>query len=78
MSLRQALVEIHRPTSPSTLERARLRLKFEELFYIQVDMLLRARTFDMAPFAELLTLPQDTVTFRGKQGGIYSSTILQA
>ncbi len=39
----QAIREIHRPSLPSTLQKARERLKFEELFYIQVDMLMRSR-----------------------------------
>lgn len=34
---------IHNPTDTETLAKARLRLKFEELFYIQVDMLRRSR-----------------------------------
>ncbi len=43
MSLDAAIREIHRPSSPINLKKARERLKFEELFYIQVDMLLRSR-----------------------------------
>lgn len=43
MAPREALAEIHRPTSPQSLERARLRLKFEELFYIQLDLQMRVR-----------------------------------
>ena len=43
MAPREALAEIHRPTSPQTLDRARLRLKFEELFYIQLDLQMRVR-----------------------------------
>ncbi|MCM1035825.1 MAG: ATP-dependent DNA helicase RecG [Bacteroides sp.] len=42
-SLDTALRQIHAPSSPAALQRARLRLKFEELFYIQVDMLRRSR-----------------------------------
>lgn len=41
--LREALEAIHHPESNDSLQRARTRLKFEELFYIQVDMLRRAR-----------------------------------
>lgn len=44
MSLDQAIRTIHIPTSPEKLEKARERLKFEELFYIQVDMLRRSRS----------------------------------
>ena len=42
-SLDTALRQIHAPTSPAALQRARMRLKFEELFYIQTDMLRRSR-----------------------------------
>lgn len=38
-----ALRQIHRPTSPALLAKARERLKFQELFFIQTDMLRRAR-----------------------------------
>ena len=38
----EAVREIHFPTSQQALERARFRLKFEELFYIQTDMLMRS------------------------------------
>lgn len=41
--LDKAIREIHNPSSPATLQRARERMKFEELFYIQVDMLMRVR-----------------------------------
>lgn len=43
MSLDQAIRNIHSPSDNSTLQRARERLKFEEVFYIQVDMLRRNR-----------------------------------
>lgn len=43
MPLRDALCEIHFPTTPEKLEKARYRLKFEEIFGIQVDMLHRER-----------------------------------
>ncbi len=43
MGLDRAIREIHRPTSHSALQAARERLKFEELFYIQTDMLMRNR-----------------------------------
>jgi len=38
MPLRQALEQIHNPSDPESLKNARFRLKFEELFYIAVDM----------------------------------------
>lgn len=44
MSLHEAINEIHRPSNGEALKKARLRLKFEELFFIQVDMLRRSRT----------------------------------
>jgi len=43
MDIDRALHTIHMPSSPAELQRARARLKFEELFYIQTDMLLRSR-----------------------------------
>ncbi len=43
MPLDAAIREVHMPSSPEALEKARLRLKFEELFYIQTDMLMRSR-----------------------------------
>jgi ATP-dependent DNA helicase RecG len=38
-SLSKALFAIHFPSDPKELERARLRLKFEELFFIQLNIL---------------------------------------
>lgn len=43
MPLKQAMDAIHNPTSSEAMERARLRLKFEELLYIQIDMVRRSR-----------------------------------
>lgn len=43
MSLDEAIRTIHMPTDPRQLDRARHRLKFEELFYIQTDILRRSR-----------------------------------
>ena len=43
VSLDTAIRELHRPTTPSALQKARERMKFEELFYIQTDMLIRSR-----------------------------------
>ena len=52
ISLNQALVNIHFPQSPDLLKKAIYRLKFEELFYIQLNILqkrsvriLRSRGF---------------------------------
>lgn len=41
--LREALTTIHNPQNIEELQRARLRLKFEELFYIQLNMLRYSR-----------------------------------
>ena len=41
MPLGKALAEIHNPSDAENLRQARLRLKFDELIYIQVDMLRR-------------------------------------
>ncbi len=43
MPLDKALAEIHNPTDAENLRQARLRLKFDELIYIQVDMLRRSQ-----------------------------------
>ncbi len=49
LSLRNALKEIHFPTNTNELKKAIFRLKFEELFYIQIQLLQskikRTRTF---------------------------------
>ena len=39
MDLHDALHKIHFPANPDELEKARYRLKFEELFYIQLNLL---------------------------------------
>jgi ATP-dependent DNA helicase RecG len=39
MELHQALHKIHFPSEPDELEKARHRLKFEELFYIQLNLI---------------------------------------
>lgn len=44
MGLREALCIIHSPSDAESLNKARLRLKFDELFTIQVDMQRTART----------------------------------
>lgn len=43
MSYNEAIRELHKPSSPAALRRARERMKFEELFFIQTDMLRRNR-----------------------------------
>lgn len=43
MSLDRAIRELHKPTTPATMAKARERMKFEELFYIHTDMLMRSR-----------------------------------
>ncbi len=43
MSLDQAIRQVHIPTDSALLAKARFRLKFEELFYIQTDMLRKSR-----------------------------------
>ncbi len=42
MPLDRALNEIHNPSNSENLNQAKLRLKFDELIYIQVDMLRRS------------------------------------
>ena len=43
LDLRTALCAIHNPSTMAILDRARLRLKFEELFYLQLDIQRYAR-----------------------------------
>ncbi|MCF0219742.1 MAG: ATP-dependent DNA helicase RecG [Muribaculaceae bacterium] len=43
MGLREALVNIHTPSSNAALEKARERMKFEELFYLQLNIRRFAR-----------------------------------
>lgn len=43
MPLREALMTIHNPRSHQDAARARLRLKFDELFYLQLDILRYAK-----------------------------------
>lgn len=43
MPLDAAIRAIHLPPDPQTLQQARFRLKFEELFYIQTDILMRSQ-----------------------------------
>ena len=43
LGINESLKEAHMPSSPQKLEKARMRLKFEELFLIQVDILMRSR-----------------------------------
>ncbi|MDE6717689.1 MAG: ATP-dependent DNA helicase RecG [Muribaculaceae bacterium] len=43
MPLRDALVQMHSPDSPELLSKARERLKFEELFYLQMHILRFSR-----------------------------------
>ena len=38
MPLTEALWNIHFPTNPDVLRRAQYRLKFEELFYVQLNI----------------------------------------
>lgn len=43
MPLTEALRNIHFPTNPDVLRRAQYRLKFEELFYVQLNILRYAK-----------------------------------
>lgn len=54
LTLEEALVNIHTPTTSELLERAIYRFKFEELFYIQLKLILlkqtRSKSFRGHPF----------------------------
>jgi ATP-dependent DNA helicase RecG len=43
ISKENALIAIHQPTSEQQIQHARFRLKFEELFFLQLEMLLRKK-----------------------------------
>ncbi|AVM53649.1 ATP-dependent DNA helicase RecG [Bacteroides zoogleoformans] len=43
MPLRDALINIHFPSNPELLRKAQYRLKFEELFYVQLNILRYAK-----------------------------------
>ncbi|MDE6588256.1 MAG: ATP-dependent DNA helicase RecG [Paramuribaculum sp.] len=43
MSVRDAMIAVHNPHSEADLERARYRLKFEELYYLQLNIQLYGR-----------------------------------
>ncbi|MDE6582785.1 MAG: ATP-dependent DNA helicase RecG [Duncaniella sp.] len=43
LDLRSAIGAVHNPPDMATLDRARFRLKFEELFYLQLDILRYSR-----------------------------------
>lgn len=57
MPLREALVAVHNPPDNATLQKARFRLKFEELFYIQLNLrrhsLMRAARTDGIRFSRI-------------------------
>ncbi len=57
MSFRDALMQIHFPTETMALKNARFRFKFEELFYIQLKLLLarqkRIDTYKGKAFSEV-------------------------
>lgn len=63
MPLREALVNIHNPKNNEQLQRAKFRLKFEELFYIQLNILRYSRRRASA-----------TVGFRFSRIGHYFNT----
>ena len=44
ISLEEALLNIHFPQNPGILKKAEYRLKFEELFYIQINLLKQKKT----------------------------------
>jgi len=44
LSLDEALLNIHFPKNPTLLKKAEFRLKFEELFYIQLNLLKQKKT----------------------------------
>ena len=55
MPLGEAIANVHNPTDNDALRRARERLKFEELFYIQLDMVMRSGHRKRASIGHRLT-----------------------
>lgn len=57
MSLKDTLRELHFPTNPESLRKARERMKFEELFYLQLNILRfsreRGRRIPGIPFPKI-------------------------
>lgn len=57
MPLRETLQELHFPTNPDRLKKARERMKFEELFYLQLNILRfsreRGRRIPGIPFPKI-------------------------
>ena len=49
MSLTDALINVHFPKDTPTMQNARARLKFEELFYIQLQLLRQMKRREMNP-----------------------------
>ena len=49
MSLTEALVNVHFPKDTPTMQRARARLKFEELFYVQLQILRQMKKREQNP-----------------------------
>ncbi|MDG1742845.1 MAG: ATP-dependent DNA helicase RecG [Crocinitomicaceae bacterium] len=43
ISREDAIIEIHKPTNSQKAEQARIRLKFEELFFLQLELLVRKK-----------------------------------
>ncbi len=43
ISKKQALIKIHQPNTQNEIQEARIRLKFEELFYLQLELLIRKK-----------------------------------
>lgn len=55
-SLTEALLQIHAPIDTASMQRARMRLKFEELFYIQLQILSTSRKRHMESEGFLMPL----------------------
>lgn len=49
MSLTEALINVHFPKDAATMQRARTRLKFEELFFVQLQLLRQMKRREMNP-----------------------------
>ncbi|MCM1378451.1 MAG: ATP-dependent DNA helicase RecG [Clostridium sp.] len=54
MEIREALYNIHFPATPDALSRAKLRLKYEELFYLELNIVRFARRRTLSSRGHLL------------------------
>ncbi|MCL1968078.1 MAG: ATP-dependent DNA helicase RecG [Bacteroidetes bacterium] len=60
LSLKDALLNVHYPDSHDMLSKALLRLKFDELFFVQIRLLTQKLTYDKKSSGHLFAVVGDT------------------